>query len=436
MFSAESSQRRPEPAGPDPAALCPQELVTPTGESWQASRGPNTPRFELLGRLTDGIAHDFNNALAAIVAHAELARGSLPPQHPAARSLEGIMEAARQAAAVTSALLSFRRGACAAPRAVSLNRMVTATVRLLRRILRSTIQWHVDLPEDVPATVSGDPIQLQQVVIALLLSAQESMPDGGSVSLRLTCEDNASPSLPGAAVSPGAAHPPNEPQADRQAAPRAILEVAWTVRDGAHGGQGESASRQEDHSFPVGPAMLEELQRIIDSHGGQLHISVQPAGTTLARVSLPAAPDGTSARLELVAGRPVGAGELVLVAEDHEQVREVVAAGLTGLGFRVLRAADGRALLREFAAHRDEIALLIIDLELPRRSGLAALRELRAAGCATPAILVSGYVATEAQEDLDDRTVLLRKPFQLAELGALAARLLGRPWIAAGRTLL
>ena len=78
-------------------------------------------------------------------------------------------------------------------------------------------------------------------------------------------------------------------------------------------------------------------------------------------------------------------------------------------------------MLECWRSHRHKLAMIIADIDLPKRSGLESLREIRAAGNRTPVILVSGAADCGHEDVLDGHTSVLRKPFSMAELIERAA---------------
>ena len=123
----------------------------------------------------------------------------------------------------------------------------------------------------------------------------------------------------------------------------------------------------------------------------------------------------------------------VVVAEDDPEMRSLVAQCLRRDSHEVFEVGDGARLLvrigRQYRLYEPEprIDLVVTDLRMPVVTGLAILRALRAAHCATPVILITAF-ADEAvrRETANLGAVLLDKPFSMAELRATALRLLNR----------
>lgn len=116
----------------------------------------------------------------------------------------------------------------------------------------------------------------------------------------------------------------------------------------------------------------------------------------------------------------------VLVADDDRDLLDAVAAALGRLGLDVVCAGSGGELV-EHMAEEGPFDLIVTDVAMPWMSGLQAMRAVRRAGISTPVIVMTALKdeATAAQVvALDETAVLLRKPFELAELEAAASRLL------------
>jgi PAS domain S-box-containing protein len=140
-------------------------------------------RLELIGRLSSGVAHDFNNLLQVVLNLADLARGSLPADHPVTVDLRRITEAGEQAACLASQLLTFSKQRTPTARRIEVNRVVRRTLELLRATLPAAVRLEPDLAGE-ELHVSADETQLQQVLMNLCLNARDAMPQGGRLRVR------------------------------------------------------------------------------------------------------------------------------------------------------------------------------------------------------------------------------------------------------------
>ena len=113
-----------------------------------------------------------------------------------------------------------------------------------------------------------------------------------------------------------------------------------------------------------------------------------------------------------------------MLAEDDEYVGTVLTTRLEADGYSVIRTKDGRSMMEACRQHGETIRLLVVDVDLPKRSGLDCLKDLRAEGRHTPAILMTGSTEVDLTEGLPSDTRLLRKPFQIVELTCMISEAL------------
>ena len=124
---------------------------------------------------------------------------------------------------------------------------------------------------------------------------------------------------------------------------------------------------------------------------------------------------------------PRGSGEMVLLVEDEQDVRDACERLLGHLGYQVLTAGDGQQALAVYAEHQDEIALILTDAVMPQMGGVALVRALRAENPGIRVVITSGYpLGEDAEEFLAEGTVAwLQKPWDLAQLAQVVRGVLG-----------
>lgn len=116
----------------------------------------------------------------------------------------------------------------------------------------------------------------------------------------------------------------------------------------------------------------------------------------------------------------------ILLAEDDRAISDALDRALTLEGFQVIPVADGATALVQ--AQDEQVALILLDVMLPKRDGLSVCRELRRIGVKTPILMVT------ARTEVSDRVSgldagaddYLPKPFALEELLARVRALLRR----------
>jgi len=144
-------------------------------------------KMEVVGRLAAGIAHDINNVLTAVSGYAALARAELPAEHRAVESLHYLEDMGIQAAGVAKGLLAFSHQAPMNRQPIDLHAVVLGAERLLRRLLPASINLVCAERDTGPVWISGDAVQVQQVILNLAINSRDAMPDGGSLRVALQC---------------------------------------------------------------------------------------------------------------------------------------------------------------------------------------------------------------------------------------------------------
>jgi two-component system cell cycle sensor histidine kinase/response regulator CckA len=365
-------------------------------------------KMEATGLLAGGIAHDFNNLLGVVVGATELARRAARSGLPAEAHLAEIEAAARRAADLTRKRLAFSRKQVLALRPLDLGETVEEFIGLLRRIIGENVELEV-LGAGEPLTVSADASQLEQVLLNLATNARQAMPAGGRFTVRLGTArfDEAY----------AAQHP--------WARPGDYAEL--TVMDTGVGMDTRTQARALEPFFTTrseGTGLgLAVVHGIVHQHRGLLRVESQPGAGTRVSVFLPIAPGARPGPPE----RPVrdeapvrGGSETVLLAEDEPALRKMLERTLTGLGYRVILARDGEEAARAFEAAHHEIALAILDVVMPKASGVEAYARMRAIAPSLRVIFTTGHAPESAavSEILSSGGhALLSKPFSLEHLG-------------------
>ncbi|MCC7494388.1 MAG: response regulator [Fimbriimonadaceae bacterium] len=338
-------------------------------------------RLESLAVLAGGAAHDFNNLLQAILGHADLARLDQTPGSSLWRSLTQIETAAVRASDLTRQLLAFAGEPTGVQRPVDLTQVVGDTVQLVDSTLPPALQVELRADSD-PLVVRGDPAQLGQVVMNLLLNAAEAVGEGGGRVQISTHRQSVDLDWLAAAI-PGSALPPGE---------AAVLRV---TDDGC--GMTPEVLRRICEPFYSTKALgrglgLSSVRGILTGHGAALAVHSRRGEGTTFEVALPLCsevpeplPGG---------GVPVatdGPQVLVLVVDDDTAVRAVSAQVLTRAGYAVRTAADGYEGVACAAELGDKLGAAVLDLSLPGLDGPDLIAALRRMLPRLPLLLTSGF---------------------------------------------
>jgi len=151
----------------------------------------------------------------------------------------------------------------------------------------------------------------------------------------------------------------------------------------------------------------------VKQHGGFLNVSSKPGQGTVFRIYLPITAGVADPRPPVVSGVVIGGTETILVAEDHEALRELAHRTLVSQGYRVFLASNGREAVRLFEEHSREIGLVLLDVVMPILNGPDAYSEIRAIEPNVPAIFTTGYTAESASlnHKIEGGTIFLQKPY-------------------------
>jgi PAS domain S-box-containing protein len=356
-------------------------------------------KMEAIGQLAGGVAHDFNNLLTVILGSVDQLERLVARDAEVAQALRAIQRAAEQATGVTRSLLTFSHKLPMQRQPTNVVEVVRHAAQLLERLLSASIRLAVAVECADPAWVCADATQLQQVILNLAINARDAMPGGGDLRIRLRdTPPGATPAGVEIAVcDTGPGIPPE--LRDR------IFEPFFTTKERGRG-------------TGLGLAIVHS---VVQDHGGRIELTSSAAAGTTFRVRLPKteAPDVENGQ-RLLPLQPFGLGRPVVIVEDNELAREMMAAKLESLGFVVSQFGSGEAVAARMDELLTRVALIVMDVDLPGCSGLDLLRRLRAAGVQTPVVLATGSVEVDQRATADPRTVVLRKPFSMSALARVA----------------
>jgi PAS domain S-box-containing protein len=364
-------------------------------------------KLEAVGRLAGGVAHDFNNLLTVILGHSDLALSDLDPNDRRRRDIEDIREAGARAAVLTSQMLAFSRKQVLQPKVLSVGNAVANLTKMLGRLITSNIEIITRQAEET-WLVKVDPGQLDQVILNLALNARDAMPLGGQVvieSMNRRLERG---------------------QIDQHSDAPAGDYLVLSISDTGTGMDAETRSHLFEPFFTTkmpgkGTGLgLATVYGIVRLSGGYISVASELGRGTTVEVHLPRALEaGDMAKPQAESGAmPVG-NEIILLAEDEERVRSLVATVLAQHGYKVIEACDGQQALEIAERCAGEIHLLFSDIMMPRMNGLELAERLRRSRPGIKVLLTSGYTGdVVAPGALHSSIPLLQKPFTARTLAA------------------
>lgn len=368
-----------------------------------------TQKLESLGVLAGGIAHDFNNLLTIILGNASLALDELPSMAPARESLRVIEKTALRAAELCRQMLAYSGQGRFVIETIHLDELIGEMTALFKSSLPRQATLNLNLADALPP-LRGDPSQIRQVVMNLVINAAEALGDcGGAVT-----------------VSTGTmqCRPDDLTGAYREERLTEGMYVWLEVSDTGCGMDAKTQQRIFEPFFTTkftGRGLgLSAVLGIVHGHQGALQmVSALGQGTTFKALFPAAPPTGPQAALPAPASQGAWRGTgTVLLVDDEDSVRTLGARMLERIGFQVLVASDGQEALELYQVCQREIALVLLDLTMPYMDGEETFQRLRHFDPQVRVVMTSGYTETEmaARCSGQPRCGFLQKPYTLEAL--------------------
>lgn len=369
-----------------------------------------TEKLKALGHLGGGIAHDFNNILAGIQGNLDLiaisgARDGFPS---IAGQIDEIERLIRRGAGLTDQLIQFAQMKPTRMEPVDMCQLVSECVEIIRKTSDRRIEFEIISQTDT-YHVSGDESVLQAAVMNVMLNAVDAIEGAGLVQIKIK-------NMVAGQIS--------EVLSDKA---RAEHYIAIHIRDSGKGIPDQDlphvfepffSTKEPGKGNGLGlPAAYGTLRK----HGGAIRITTEPGTGTELILILPTSPyEPPAARVGTEHGDEIqpGASLTILFADDEAALRETAREFLTRANHRVILAENGQDCLEQFQRQRDNIDLVIIDLNMPVMSGADAMTRISEIAPETRFIVTSGY-SRESSVALmlaSDNIRFMKKPYPFSNL--------------------
>lgn len=330
-------------------------------------------KLETVGKLTGGVAHDFNNLLQVVSGSLQLLAKDVAGNERAERHVANAMAGVSRGAKLASHLLAFGRRQALEPKVVNVSRFVQGMDDLLRRALGEAIEVETVLSGGLWNTFI-DPTQIENALLNLAINARDAMAGTGKLTIELA----------NAHLDDAYARTHDEVTPGQY--------VMLAVSDTGCGMTPDIIARVFEPFFSTkeegkGSGLgLSMVYGFVKQSGGHIKIYSEPGQGTTIKLYLPRAMQAEDALVQVDTGPVVGGTETILVVEDDAEVREVVVAMLSDLGYRVLKAVDATS------------ALIVIESGIPI--------DLLFTDVVMPGTLKSPELARKARQRLPDIAVL------------------------------
>lgn len=365
-------------------------------------RVAHAQKMRAMGELAGGITHDFNNLLQVILGNVEFLLQRDTKDNAAREAMESVREIGLRAMNLTKKLATLSRQEVTRPALFDANALLQELEGLLAHTLPASVNLAVH-EADTPLPVNVDHTQIEQVLLNLCFNARDAIDTTGRIDLLARAA-----TVDGNSAAPELQLPPGD-------------YVVINVTDNGHGIDESILPRIFDPFFTTkgketGTGLgLANSYSIVEQHGGTITVESTPGHGSTFSVYLPRATDSAavadSAKVAPVGSYKQQTGELILVADDNPQLRELAVRVLETSGYAVCTAADGKQALDMYKDRKDEIRLVILDLVMPEMGGQDVAAEIRKLSADVAILFVTGYVPEETQHAVNERT--LKKPYTM-----------------------
>ena len=357
-------------------------------------------RSEIIAHLASGIAHDFNNIVFAISGRIQLLQRRTEDQKTN-ESLNEIQMTLKGAKGLIGALLAMHKGSPRPTGRVRIGPEVKAVMAMIRRLIPRRIELTLDVQDIGDIEVELGAESLHQILMNLVINARDAIDNKGRIALTIarTVDRHDAPMLTIDIDDDG----PGIPKSRRS-------EVFQPFVTSKSSGRGTGLG-------------LSIVQRVILESGGDISLENSPMGglrvhvdLRIASAEIAPAPDSESIR-QLTAHPIQKRLNRVLIVEDDETIKALLTRFFQSIGVAVTSHGDAREVEASLRETTPPFDVLVMDIDLPYKTGVECIQEIRGQGLQIPCVLITGGLS-EKPEGIANLG-FLRKPFEIDELEAL-----------------
>ena len=350
-------------------------------------------KMEAIGQIAAGTAHDFNNLLSIISGYGELLLQDLSSDDPGRELVDEILGASKRASVLTRQLLAFSRKTVLDPSVMDLNHAVEEMQERLAKLVSKNIAVCFELAE-IPCWAKVDLVQFEQLLVNLCANARDAMPSGGKLSIRTAHQEGRNGFVVVVVTDTG-----DGMSKDVQ---ERIFEPFFTSK---RSGQGTGLG-------------LATVYGVMQQSGGYIEVTSSPGQGSSFHLFFPAVVNADEASQSAPAPTPSAGGkERILLVDDQDAVRTVLATALARAGYSVVQANGGHAAL-DLWRQGEPIDLVVTDVVMPGMSGRHLVEKLRSLEPNVKVLYMSGHTTDPTLRRGVSPTELawLQKPFSLDAL--------------------
>lgn len=366
-------------------------------------------KLEAIGRLAKGVAHDFTNMLMVINGSAEALKMMFTDRPDIIPHLDRIIEAGERSAELTSQLMAFARKQPLSLRTMNINRIIESLKDLLVRTLRGNIHLSLDISPDA-AYSDVDPAQIEQIIMHLVVNAQDAMPKGGHITIATRI----------LTLLPEESRQIRDVLSERDRIQGDYVRIL--VSDTGCGMDPDLQQKAFDPFFTTKGSEsstglgLSTVYGIIKQHDGHVTLYSNPGVGTTFSVYIPLSPDRNVCMERM--GPVPGGSETILVIEDDPILVKLITHALQEFGYVVMGASTSDEGVAMIEQGRGPVSLVLMDVFLPGIHGPQVMEKIRALSPSTRVVYTSGYPEAhlKQQKILQEGDIVLSKPLLIGEL--------------------
>ncbi|MCH7675610.1 response regulator [candidate division KSB1 bacterium] len=353
-----------------------------------------------VGEMMGEISHTFNNILGGILGYSQLLKEQLQEGSDALRQAEVIEKASKRASKLVSQMQFFTQKQSYQKRIVDPKQIVTEVTL----ILESTFNKNIKITSQFnhgSARLFVDLAAIYQILLNICRNCKDAMPEGGELAMRTELKD--------------------------QFVTFEISDTGFGIDSNDLPHIFEPFFSRKESGFASGMG-LAVAEAIVKDNQGRIVAESEVGKGTVFRVFLPTAkPSGKLTKSADNQDKFMKAdGELIMVVDDEEDLREMAKRILEKRGFKVVIAGSGETAIKVFEKHANEIKLVILDMILPEGDGTKVYKKIKELRKDSKFILTSGYIHNAPFQELieNNQENFLPKPWDITELIEEAERVL------------
>ncbi|HUQ98894.1 MAG TPA: ATP-binding protein [Gemmatimonadaceae bacterium] len=371
--------------------------------------------MEAVGRLAGGVAHDFNNMLTAIKSYGDLVLSEMADDSPQRPDVIEINKAADRAAALTRQLLAFSRQQVLRPEIIDMNSVVNDMQKMLKSLVGADVTIVTRLRAEA-GSVNADPAEIERVIVNLVINARDAMSGKGTITIETADAEISEPDAVG--------------RGDMRPGPHVMLAVSDTgtgmtkeVKDKLF--EPFFTTKERGKGTGLG---LSSIYGIVKQSEGHIWVYSEPGEGTTFKIYLPRKQSQTNDHKDPAERIDLIETETILLVEDDEVVRGVVARVLRRAGFTVLQAGNGKDAIDLYKVDGFSVDLVITDIIMPQMGGAELATKIREIDPGAKILFTSGYTEDKVMRDtlLCPGAEFLEKPFTPASVAAKAREVLDK----------